>query len=179
MQPLHHNLLTSAKAIVLALLLSVGMSYIYAAWSNPTAVPPNGNVAVPLNTGTTGQTKSSWLIANQFIVTNPAGDVTSPKFCIGASCVTSWVGGTAGVIPQGAIVFFAGPCPSGWTTYTAASGRYIRVNSAGMGTTGTDPFSHAHDYVQFSSENGSATLSPTSPTAINIPYIELRACQAP
>ncbi len=99
-QSLRHDLLTAAKAIILALILSVGVSYIHAAWSNPTDVPPNGNVAVPLNISSTGQGKSGWLGASQFIVNNPAGDVTSPKFCIGASCITSWGG-----IPNGAQIF--------------------------------------------------------------------------
>ena len=45
------SLLTSLKAIILALLLSVGISYLYAAWANPTDTPPNGNTPAPINVG--------------------------------------------------------------------------------------------------------------------------------
>ncbi len=47
--------------LVLALLLTFGLSYAYAAWSEPTATPPGGNVAAPINTGSAAQTKTGSL----------------------------------------------------------------------------------------------------------------------
>lgn len=53
------NLLKLIKTILLALVLSVGIAYVYASWSGPTQSPPNnGNVYGPLNTGPAFQTKT-------------------------------------------------------------------------------------------------------------------------
>ena len=42
----------------IALTLALGANYLYAAWSGPTATPPGGNVAPPINTSSTAQTKT-------------------------------------------------------------------------------------------------------------------------
>ncbi len=47
--------------LVIALVLTFGLSYAYAAWSEPTATPPGGNVAAPINTGSAAQTKTGSL----------------------------------------------------------------------------------------------------------------------
>ena len=340
------SLLTSLKAIILALLLSVGISYLYAAWANPTDTPPNGNTPAPINVGSTGQTKTSSITATDLIGQNSVASpflqalggsdpkVTSPKYCIGTDCITAWpsgggaaqivstpistasvgasevtawtlpitllnsvnkvqifstvhlsgssgpwtvswtlyrgstaiasgasgypasqgtlaishvdspgtasasyrlglsanasatlsptatsqndtaqlveigagtgggggiTGGTCSVgqyvnaistsgvptcstppgggggVPSGMIGFFAGACPSGWTTYTAADGRHIRASNAGTGATGNDP--HVHSYRYWYSESGGQFDENTQ--ASNLPYIELRACRAP
>lgn len=50
--------ITSAiKVITLALVISFGLSYVYA-WTAPTATPPGGNVSAPINTSGTAQTKT-------------------------------------------------------------------------------------------------------------------------
>ena len=41
-----------------ALTMAIGANYLYAAWSGPTATPPGGNVAPPINTSATAQTKT-------------------------------------------------------------------------------------------------------------------------
>lgn len=45
------------KVSTLALILSFGLSYVYA-WTAPTANPPAGNVSAPINTSATAQTKA-------------------------------------------------------------------------------------------------------------------------
>ncbi len=51
------NITQLLKLIALALVLSIGISYV-SAWTTPTVMPPNGNVAAPINVGSTAQTKT-------------------------------------------------------------------------------------------------------------------------
>jgi len=57
------NITQPLKVVALALVLSVGISYV-SAWTAPTVTPPNGNVAAPVNTGSTAQTKTGNITAN-------------------------------------------------------------------------------------------------------------------
>lgn len=58
------NILNALKVSALAVVLSFGLSYVYA-WTAPSATPPTGNVSAPLNTGGDLQTKSGNLtVAN-------------------------------------------------------------------------------------------------------------------
>lgn len=50
------NITQSLKVTVLSLLLSFGLSYVYA-WTAPTVTAPGGNVSAPINTSTTSQLK--------------------------------------------------------------------------------------------------------------------------
>jgi len=59
--------LKAFKTILLALILSIGISYAYAAWSPPGAAqnpPPSGNIDAPVNVGAGSQTKTGPLWAN-------------------------------------------------------------------------------------------------------------------
>jgi len=109
MTSLRTSLLTSLKAIILALLLSVGISYLYAAWAPPTGVPPIDNTPAPINVGSMGQTKTSSITATDLIGQNSVASqllqalggtdpkVTSPKYCIGADCITAWPSSSGGL----------------------------------------------------------------------------------
>lgn len=55
----------SAFAIVLAFLFLAGIVY---SWTDPTAPPPNNNVAAPINVGSTDQTKDAALGVNGLAV---------------------------------------------------------------------------------------------------------------
>jgi len=52
------NFTQNLRTILLALILSIGVSYAYAAWLPPTQTPPLGNIDVPVNVGTTYQSKT-------------------------------------------------------------------------------------------------------------------------
>lgn len=57
--------LTKSFALVVSVLaISLSLSHFVLAWTEPTVVPPSGNVATPLNVGATGQTKSGGLWLN-------------------------------------------------------------------------------------------------------------------
>jgi hypothetical protein len=57
------NIGQAFKIIALAIILSLGLSYVYA-WTAPSSLPPGGNTSAPLNTSSTGQTKTGGLILN-------------------------------------------------------------------------------------------------------------------
>ena len=54
------KIISAVKVISLALVLSFGLSYVYA-WTAPTVTPPGGNVAAPLNVSSVPQTKAGGL----------------------------------------------------------------------------------------------------------------------
>lgn len=56
-----HELWQSAKVLTIALVLSVGVQYASAAWTGPTATPPNENTPAPINVSATSQIKSGGL----------------------------------------------------------------------------------------------------------------------
>ncbi len=72
------------KLIVLSLVLSFGISYAFA-WTAPTATPPSGNIAAPLNTGVSAQTKVGALTVN--------GSLSAPTLCLGGVCRSIWPSG--------------------------------------------------------------------------------------
>ncbi|GEM_PF-3458449 len=62
------SILQPLKTIILALLLAFSVSYVFAAWSGPTATPPDGNTDAPVNVGTTDQIKDAGLGVNALSV---------------------------------------------------------------------------------------------------------------
>lgn len=55
------------KIVSLAVVFSLGLSYVYA-WTAPTATPPAGNVSAPINTGDNTQYKAGNLILNDSVL---------------------------------------------------------------------------------------------------------------
>ena len=55
--------LQQIKIVALGVILAAGLSYALA-WTGPSSTPPNGNVAAPLNVGTSTQTKYGNLVLN-------------------------------------------------------------------------------------------------------------------
>ena len=78
------------SAIVLGIILGMAIQMAYAAWTNPTTLPPNNNAPAPINVSTTTQTKAGNL--------NIGGDLSvDGKICIGGVCKSSWPNSTVGV----------------------------------------------------------------------------------
>ena len=92
---------TILTKIILVIVLFTVIHYI-SAWTAPTGVAPANNVLPPINEGTGIQVKNGGLgvtnfVANSIVVgsTTNANAITSPKFCIGTSCITSWPTGSS------------------------------------------------------------------------------------
>lgn len=82
-----NKFLNTAKVLVIALALSVGIQYVVAqTWTAPTATPPAGNAFSPLNVGGgTGQTKVSGLTIGTGVADpSPALIVPTGRVSIGA-----------------------------------------------------------------------------------------------
>lgn len=68
------NIFNTIKVSALAVVLSVGLSYVYA-WTAPTTTPPAGNVSAPINTGGTAQTKAGALVVGS--LNAGSGDIST------------------------------------------------------------------------------------------------------
>jgi len=59
------NLTQALKILLAAIVLSMGISYVYA-WTGPIGNPPSSNVSAPINVGDNTQYKDGNLVLNQF-----------------------------------------------------------------------------------------------------------------
>ncbi len=66
------NITSALKVVALAIVLSFGISYVYA-WTAPAVAAPGGNVAAPINTSATAQTKTGELTVGG--LTLPVGKI--------------------------------------------------------------------------------------------------------
>lgn len=129
------KILTSLKTLILALVLGIGVSYI-SAWTNPTVAPPNGNASAPVNVGATAQVKGGGLGVTAFtadgitVSSSSTTGVTSPKFCIGTSCITTWPSGGTG---SGTANYL-----TKWTGTTSLGNSLMQDNGTSVGV-GTAP----------------------------------------
>ena len=68
------QIFSALRVSALAIVLSFGLSYVYA-WTAPTATPPTGNVSAPINTSATAQTKAGGLTFGSLNGGNPNGGI--------------------------------------------------------------------------------------------------------
>ncbi len=128
-----NKIFQTTKLVVLAIVLSFSLSYVYA-WTAPTVSPPGGNTSAPINTSATLQQKSGALtvagFAADFVtvgISINANAITAPKFCIGNSCITSWTAMTVSPTPTVSVFIASGE----WTSPVGV--RYVRVRVVGGG----------------------------------------------
>ena len=110
------SILQPLKALVLILIIGLGVDFALA-WTGPSSAPPTGNVSAPVNVGSTNQVKSGGLGVANFVAdsvtvgaTANASAVTSPKYCIGTSCITMWWSSSSNTDP----ICLGGSCASTW-----------------------------------------------------------------
>ena len=116
------NFPTSLRTILLALILSIGISYAYAAWSPPTSSPTLGNTDAPVNVGTAGQTKSGALTIGQLLTaygTLRVGSYTTETPPVDGMIVKGNVG--IGAVSPTAKLDVAGPIKIANTSATCSS----------------------------------------------------------
>jgi len=126
------------KAFILALVLVVGIQYVFADWTDPSATPPGNNTDAPINVGDTQQQK----LGSLFLNTD-----TSDPYTIGL-----------GVFGQSV---FNGPVQVDTTgTYSVPSTLSVGVNGAVGATEYCDQ--NGNNCVNSSSFLGSSTTNTTS-----------------
>jgi hypothetical protein len=90
------------KGLLIGFVLVVGMSYV-SAWTGPSVAPTGGNTAEPINVGSLAQSKLGSLavtvLSADAVTVNTATGITSPKYCISTSCVSSWSNGGSFITP--------------------------------------------------------------------------------
>jgi hypothetical protein len=90
-------------------------------------------VGALLGTALVGYASTTTL--NGLIYTWPSSH-TAKALANNAAGTLTWSGDVDTGVPAGLIGFYAsGSCPSGWTRYSAADGRYIVVNTVNIGST--------------------------------------------
>ncbi len=87
-------------SIFVAVFVLLGFQFMSAAWGAPTAIPPNNNADVPINTGSTTQVKSGNFNASPI---QARSAIWSDRYCdaLGYNCIDT---------PQGRIIT---SCPEG------------------------------------------------------------------
>jgi hypothetical protein len=120
------NIIQPLKITALALALSIGISYV-SAWTAPTATPPGGNVAAPINVSSSSQIKtgdlSVWSLIGNSVTTN------SLRVASGAAAgrvLTSDASGNA-----------SWQVASGGTAYSAGNGLTLTGSTFSTNTTQT------------------------------------------
>lgn len=115
------------KGLLIGFVLVIGMSYV-SAWTGPSVAPTGGNKPEPINKGTDAQVKSGSLGVTVFNADaasiNTLTGITSPKYCIGTNCITSW-NGTGGVIYQGTCRTVIGALAEPGGTTMCATNEYM------------------------------------------------------
>ncbi len=104
----------------------------------------------------------------------PKQRLNSSFFALHAATAAAAVGPLAGqLVPPGMIAMFAGPCPTGWTEYTALRGRFPRGepagNSGSLDTGGSDDavvVEHTHAISASSAAAGDHSHSVSGSTNV-------------
>lgn len=163
-----------------AVAFALSLNYLYA-WTAPGANPPSGNVAAPINTGTTAQVKNGGLSVNAlsafgdaYVQGNLGVGVASPQYQV------DLYGGATGIrFPDGSVQTTAGAggsssavvfsyqaaanagyvaAPAGWSTAPLNT----EVDPSGIGTLSSNQFTLSagtYEVVGYMSHGGRVSVS--------------------
>jgi len=133
---MRNQLFTALKVSALALALSFGMSYALA-WTAPSTTPPGGNVAAPINTSGTAQTKTGAFTISATTTTSTL--IAGGLGVIADSLTTNGITFGDGTIQSTAPKIVAGPgvsiSPSGGTGAVTVTNTYPVSCSASFSPT--------------------------------------------
>lgn len=151
-----NNIIQTFKIFFVAIILSLGVSYVYA-WTTPTTAPPAGNTPAPVNVGSVAQDKSGVFRADG--LRSFSDLIVDGNITFGGVTMSTWP--VQSSVPSGAIMMFNGVCPSngGWSEDVALRGRVPRGEPNGNGASlvqgGSDNaiiVAHSHPFT--TSTNG-------------------------
>jgi len=135
------QLLSTAKVVLLALVLSFGLSYALA-WTAPTATPPGANVAAPINAGNTAQEKTGGLTVGSLTTAGAvtAGSVSAPNVLTTSATAQTKSGGltvgsltTTGLTNTGTLRVTSGAGATKVLTSDASGNATWQVPAVGSG----------------------------------------------
>ena len=97
------KIIQNIKSIILALILVVGVSYVYAysPWAPPTATAPGNNTDIPLNVSGTGQSKSGKLAVGTSTLPTATMDVTGTIYATGGATLNTGNAGNGLIVQYG------------------------------------------------------------------------------
>lgn len=101
-------------SLTVALLLTFGLTYAYATWTEPNTAPPNANAYAPLNTGPDSQTKTGSITSS--------GDITAKN-----------LKATGDIYTNGGKIY------AGSGVYVKQSGKWIKLKLGGSTVTTSAP----------------------------------------
>ncbi len=145
------QIINTIKVITLALLLALGISYVSAQWSGPTAGPPNNNVSAPINVGSADQTKTGKLGVGSLVV-GVGGSIISPNTLssYGSTTIQGSKNGWSGInfrdsagANSGTLMMnptysgFYNGADSAWRWYVDNAGNTIQPGAASIAGTAT------------------------------------------
>ncbi len=168
------NFLKNLKTLTLALILSLGISYAYAAWAPPSVAPTGGNTDAPVNVGNVTQVKGGGLgVTGLLEVGIPSGagsllmktygNIGADKYCDrdGNNCIAATALGGAGGIGVGQT----------WQDVTASRA----INGPVYQNTTGKPIVVSIDIIRMQIGWGGVEtkvlVGPTSPPIVRVGYV--------
>ena len=157
------NFTQSLRTLILALILSIGIGYAYAAWSPPSTTPTGGNTDAPVNVGSATQVKAGALTIGQLLTaygTLRVGSYTAAEAPpVDGMIVKGNVGiGTASPDPAAKLEVVSGSCYYRFQT----DGLHTNCTVGNPGTT----VSITADTANYNLAN--ALGNPTMPTNVTL-----------
>ncbi|KKT08281.1 MAG: hypothetical protein UV86_C0020G0002 [Candidatus Nomurabacteria bacterium GW2011_GWB1_43_20] len=125
------NIIQALKVTTLAIILSFGISYVYA-WTAPTATPPGGNVSAPINTSATAQYKDG-AIGFGGLIRGYANAIFDGNVGIGTTAPGSKLEVVGDVISKGTSWTLRTSAIEGWVSVTYGNGLFVAVSNTGLG----------------------------------------------
>jgi hypothetical protein len=136
------KVLENAKLIVLAVLLTLGLSYVSATWTAPTAPPVGNNAEAPINVSSGNQAKGGPSLGNSLLDINGLfssqniisfHDITGNNLSQANNSNVTYTGGIAGVCTTTSGKLVACDRTSGGSTGPSGNSGYILCRHTGPG----------------------------------------------
>lgn len=157
-----------AIALIGGIIGTIFASTLVIAWTGPTSAPPNGNVAAPINVGTTAQVKNGGLSVNTLAVFG--NGTLSGKFGIGSSTPWQKLSVAGNVLATGEVI---GTLASGYGQLRMVRGNYGAfwrndgTNTYFLLTAAGSPYGSWNTLRPFTVNNATGNVTIGTPLTVN------------